>query len=47
MIFNRRISESKEITFYPPRDFLGKKKKGQGLQQVKIPGQNQDNLYDS
>lgn len=46
IIFNRRISEGKNNSFFfsPLKIFLVKE---QELQQVKIPGQGQDNLYDS
>lgn len=45
IIFNRRIHEGKNNSFFFPLEiFLVKE---QELQQVKIPGQGQDNLYDS
>lgn len=46
IIFNRRIREGKNNSFFfsPLKIFLVKE---QELQQVKIPGQGQDNLYDS
>lgn len=46
-IINRRIREGKNNSppfFFPLEIFLVKE---QELQQVKIPGQGQDNLYDS